>query len=317
MESLLQHLDRLYLNLDRRLGGRLTLLVRTGLAFDQDDGAVMSRSIAYYALFSLFPLVLVLIAFSSRILANEEALQAIIEFTARYLLASTELIETNFEQVLTASSTVGILASIGLLWSASGVFTAIYRAVNRAWGNQKSKLFWSEKLYGIAVVVAVGLLLVIATAYTTIAGILAHWQPGLFSWEPFADPTGARLWQWLSPWIPALVSILAFTILYRTIPRNQVSWRDVWLGGLSSGLIWEAARRIYTWYLSSIASYSVIYGSVGTIIGFLLWSYLSAMILLIGAEFTAQYTDWRRQGRPIEQRPPRQWIEEWSKWENQ
>jgi len=317
MEIWLQRLDRLYLILDHRLGGRLTLLVRTGLAFDQDDGAVISRSIAYYALFSLFPLVLVLIAFSSRMLANEGALQGIIEFTARYLLASSELIETNLEQVLAASSTVGILASIGLLWSASGVFTAIYRAVNRAWGNPKSKLFWSEKLYGIAVVIAVGLLLVLATAYTTIASILTHWLPGLFSWEPFADPTGARLWQWLSPWIPALVSILAFTILYRTIPRNQVSWRDVWVGGLLGGLIWEAARRIYTWYLSSIATYSVIYGSVGTIIGFLLWSYLSAMILLIGAEFSAQYTEWQRQGRPIEQRPPRQWIEEWSKWENQ
>ena len=85
------------------------------------------------------------------------------------------------------------------------------------------------------------------------------------------------------------------------------------MGGLMAGLIWEAARRLYAWYLASFASYSLIYGSVGAIIGFLLWSYLSAMIVLLGAEFTAQHTYWRRAGHPVESQPPSQWIEEWSK----
>ena len=316
MESLLQRLDHLYLSLDRRLRGWPTLLIRTGLAFDQDDGAVMSRSIAYYALFSLFPLVLVLVSFLSGVLADEDALQTVIEFTERYIPAATELITANFEQMLTASGTVGILASIGLLWSASGVFTAIYRSVNRAWGNPKSKLFWSEKLYGIAVVVIAGLLIVIVAAYATIASLMAQCLPSLFAWQPLANLQSLPVWRWISPWLPALISVLAFGILYRTIPRNRVSWRDVWLGGVLGGLVWEAARRIYAWYLSSIASYNLIYGSVGAIIGFLLWSYLSAMILLIGAEFAAQHTAWRREGRPIESRPLRQWMGEWSKWEN-
>ena len=80
-----------------------------------------------------------------------------------------------------------------------------------------------------------------------------------------------------------------------------------------AGLIWEAARRLYAWYLGSFASYSLIYGSVGAIIGFLLWSYLSAMIVLLGAEFTAQHTYWRRAGHPVESQPPSRWMEEWSK----
>jgi membrane protein len=65
--------------------------------------------------------------------------------------------------------------------------------------------------------------------------------------------------------------------------------------------------------LSNFARYSLIYGSVGAIIGFLLWSYLSAMILLIGAEFTAQHTAWRRAGRPVEPRPLGEWMGDWSK----
>ncbi|MGD8820857.1 MAG: YhjD/YihY/BrkB family envelope integrity protein, partial [Anaerolineae bacterium] len=60
-------------------------------------------------------------------------------------------------------------------------------------------------------------------------------------------------------------------------------------------------------------SYSLVYGSVGVIIGFLLWSYLSAMILLLGAELTAQHTHWRRARKPLETRPLRQWMDAWSK----
>jgi membrane protein len=120
----------------------------------------------------------------------------------------------------------------------------------------------------------------------------------------------------LSALIPVLVSVATFIILYRTMPRNGVTWRDVWLGGMIAGLIWEVARRLFTWYLANFASYSLIYGSVGAIIAFLLWAYLSAMIVLLGAEFTAQFSHWRRAGRPIERRPLSQWLPEWSKWES-
>jgi membrane protein len=287
----------------------LSLLVRTALAFNEDDGAAMSRSIAYYALFSLFPLLLVLVSFSSSILDLEETQQAILDLLERYQPASRELLEANIGHVLRAQSTIGILALLGLFWSASGVFTAIYRAVNRAWGNPKSELFWTEKLYGLAVVIVVGLFLIGTTVFTTLVDLVQNWHFPLLGWEPLSDPQAARLWSWLSAILPPLISVLTFIILYRTIPRNAVTWRDVWLGGLIAGLTWEAARRIYAWYLANFARYSLIYGSVGAIIGFLLWSYLSAMILLLGAEFTAQYSRWRKAGRPLETRPLRQWME--------
>jgi membrane protein len=316
MEHLRHWLDRLYLATDQRLGGRLTPLVRTALAFDQDDGAVMSRSIAYYALFSLFPLLLVLIAFSTFVLPVEEAQQTVLEFMERYMPAASDLVEENFDQIMQARSTIGIIALLSLLWSASGVFTATYRAVNLAWGNPKSQLFWTEKLYGLAVVLVVGLFLVATTFYSTVTSLLRSRRSQFPGWDPGANSGAAQLGDWLTALVPVVVSVVAFTILYRTIPRNRVTWRDVWLGGLIAGLSWEAARQIYAWYLANFASYSLIYGSVGAIIGFLLWSYLSAMILLLGAEFTAQSHEWRQAGRPVESRPISQWMNEWSKWNN-
>jgi membrane protein len=317
MAQIQQQIDRLYLALDQRLRGWLSLLLRAALAFDQDNGAVMSRSIAYYALFSLFPLLLVLMSFATSLLATEEAQQLIVELVEGFLPATADLVQANVDQILAAQSTVSILALLGLLWSASGVFTAIYRSVNRAWGNPKSQLFWSEKLFGLAVVILVGLLLVSTTFLSTAVSVLRSWNLTILNWEPFADPDAFRLWGWISTLLPILVSVVTFIILYRTIPRNTVTWRDVWLGGVVAGLVWEMARRLYTWYLANIARYSLIYGSVGAIIGFLLWAYLSAMILLIGAEFTAQYTAWRKAGYPLETRPLGQWMDNWSKNDSQ
>lgn len=313
MEGFLQRMERLYAKTDGWLGGWLSLLLRTGLAFDQDDGALMSRSIAYYALFSTFPLLLVLVTFFSSVLAWEEAQALVLELVARYMPAAADLAEGNIEQVLQARSTIGLLALVGLIWSASGVFTAIYRSVNRAWGNPKSELFWTEKLFGLAVVFAVGLLLVATTIYSTVVSVIQSWQMSFLGWQPLADPGDGLLSGGLSTLVPPLVSISTFILLYRTIPRSRVTWREVWLGGLIGGLVWEGGRRLFAWYLVNFASYSLIYGSVGAIIAFLLWSYLSAMILLIGAEFTAQYSQWRAAGRPAESRPLRQWLGEWSK----
>jgi membrane protein len=283
------------------------------LAFGEDDGAVVSRSIAYYALFSLFPLLLAVLTLASAFFATETVQDEIVGWIERYLPIASDLVQENIQQALAARNTVSLLALLSLVWSATGVFTAMFRAVNRAWDNPKSQLFWREKIFGLSLVLIVGFLLLSTTLVSTLASVLQSWQGSVFGWQPLADPRTAVLTGWLSALLPILIAVITFIVLYRTVPQNPVSWRDVWLGGLLAGLTWEAARRLYTWYLANFARYNLIYGSVGAIIGFLLWAYLSAMILLLGAEFTAQVTAWRRAGRPIETQPPSQWISDWSK----
>jgi membrane protein len=306
-------LDTAYGSADRWSGGRLAVLLRTALAFDQDDGAVMSRSIAYYALFSFFPLLLILLSVSSALLETDQAETVVVDFVNQYMPGAAVIVQDNIEQVLRTRNTVSIVALLGLLWAATGVFSALYRAVNRAWGNPKSELFWTEKLFGLVIVIIVGLLLVATTLYSTFISIVRSWNLAILDWQPFAEPATGRLLGWLSTLIPALVSVAIFVLIYRTMPRNRVRWRDVWVGGAVAGILWEVARQGYTWYLASFARYSLIYGSVGAIIGFLLWSYLSAMILLLGAELTAQHTWWRRAGRLVEEKPLSEWLGEWKK----
>lgn len=100
--------------------------------------------------------------------------------------------------------------------------------------------------------------------------------------------------------------------MYRTMPHVQVQWRDVWPAGLIAGLLWEVGQQLFAWYLANLSKYNVIYGSVGAVIVFLLWCYLSAQIFLLGAEFTAESSRWRRAGRPVEDRPLHEWVAAWS-----
>lgn len=308
--------DQLYLNFDRRLGGWPTLLVRTVLAFRRHDGPTLSASIAYYALFSSFPLLLLLIALGSAVVDLSEAHRLTLELAEQYMPTATELAQVNMEQVIWVRNTVGVAALMGLLWSASGVFGAIYRGVNCAWEQQPPSPFWQRRLYALLIVLGVGLLFLTTILYSMVVSFVRGWRVPFLGWQPFAEAGMGRLVGWLSALLPALVSVAILALLYRTMPRARVTWQEVWPGALAAGVIWEVAKQIFTWYLANFARYNLTYGSLGAVIAFLLWSYVSAMILLLGAEFTSQYSSWRRAGRPLEKRPLREWIGEWSRWKN-
>ena len=305
-------LEKSYAHMDQRLGGRLSLLVRTALAFDQDDGPLVARSLAYYALFAVFPALLAFVVVASAMLESAEVQEAVMTLVSQYLPIAQDVVAANIEHLLDARETVGLFALVGLVWSASGVFSAVFRSVNRAWGIPKSRLVLSEKLYGLAMMFFIGVFLLLALSIGPAVNLVRAWRVSVLGWQPLVHPSTDRLVGWLSALVPALFSVGAFILMYRTMPRTRVRWRDVWLGGLVAGLIWEAGKQIFTWYVSNFATYNVIYGSVGTIIAFLLWCYLTGQILLLGAEFTAEYSRWRLAGRPVETRPLHEWMADWS-----
>jgi membrane protein len=311
LERLQTRLEKLYARLDRRLGGVPSLLVRTGLAFGEHDGALMARSIAYYAVFAVFPAILALIVLAGAVLQSEEVQQSVMSLVEQYMPIAADAVAANIEELLAMSGTIGLVALVGLIWSASGVASAIFRSVNRAWGVPKSKLLLSAKLYGLAMMCIVGLFLLVAVAIGPILSLVQAWQAAVLELQPSAEPVTDLLVGLLSALVPPLLSVSAFILMYRTMPRTRVRWRDVWLGGLIAGLIWSVGQEIFVWYVANYADYEI-YGSVSAIIVFMLWAYLSGQILLLGAEFTAEYGRWRHAGRPVETRPLHEWMDGWT-----
>ncbi len=308
LERLQAHFENMYGRLDRRLGSVPSLLVRTVLAFNEDDGDLAARSIAYYTLFAVFPAILALVVIASAVLDTGEIQAAVMGVVSQYMPMAYGLVEANIENLLRTRETVGLVALVGLIWSASGVFSAIFRAVNQAWGIPRSRLVLSDRLAGLVMTWVVGTFFLLALSIGPAVSLIRAWQVPVLGWQPFARPGTDRLVGSLSTLVPVLLSVGAFILLYRAVPRTRVTWGDVWPGGLIAGLIWEAGKGIFAWYVSNIATYNVIYGSVGAIIAFLLWSYLSAGILLLGAEFTVVYGRWRRAGRPLETRALTAWM---------
>ncbi len=277
---------RIYFSADRKLGGWLSLLQATGREFQDDDGPTMAAAIAYYALFSFFPVVLLMVTVSSFFFTSATAQKEVIAWAERYIPASGELVRANIGQILRARGTVSLLAVLSLLWSSSGIFSALDRAVNRAWDVAELRPFWRQKLLAFGMIVGAGGLLLLSIVSTTFFGVIRRLRLSLTGWRVLGNI--------LPTLLPVTLTISIFILLYKILPNTTVRWSDVWPGALLAGLGWELAKYLFTWYLANFASYNLVYGSLALIIAFLAWSYYTGVILILGAEFTAEYAKTRR-----------------------
>ncbi|MDH4137574.1 MAG: YihY/virulence factor BrkB family protein [Anaerolineae bacterium] len=277
---------QIYTSADRNLGGRLSLLRTTWREFQDDNGFTMAAAIAYYALFSFFPVVLLMIPVSSFFFSSERAQQEVIVWVERYMPASGNLVKANLGQVLRVRRTASLVALLGLLWSASGVFTALDRVINKAWDVTELRPFWQQKLLAFGMILGAGGLLLLSILSTTFFNVIRRLRLPLTGWQ--------LLGNLLSTLLPVTLTISIFLLLYKILPNTTVRWSDVWLGALLAGLGWESAKYLFTWYLANFASYNLVYGSVALIIAFLVWSYYTGVILILGAEFTAEFAKTRR-----------------------
>ncbi|MFZ5915331.1 MAG: YhjD/YihY/BrkB family envelope integrity protein [Chloroflexota bacterium] len=303
-----QRLSQTYHQLDRLSGGLPGIIQHTIVSFGQDNGAALAANIAYRALFSFFPLALLLLAVSSNLLNSVAAQEQVVAFIEQFLPTAGALVRDNVASVLRNRGAVGTLAGLGLLWSASSVFSAIDRAINRAWDASVRRSFWRQQALALAIVIGIGLLFFLSTLTTTLFDLLLHFKlPGL-GIEPFNSHLGQRLLPLLGP---MLVDYLVFFSLYRFLPVVRVHWREVLPGALIASTAWQLAKYGFNLYLRNFASYSLVYGSLTTIIVFLTFTYIAALILVMGAEFSAAWAHAHRERKGMFVRNEKdlaQWI---------
>lgn len=267
----------------------MSLLRATWQEFQDDNGFTMAAAIAYYALFSFFPVVLLMITVSSFFFSSATAQEEVIVWVERYMPASGNLIRANIRQILRVRGTVSLFAALSLFWSGSGVFSALDRAVNRAWDLTEQRPFWQQRLLAFGMIVGAGGLLLLSTVSTTSFSVIRRLGLSLTGWQLFSHL--------LPTLLPMTLTVLIFVWLYKILPNTTVRWSDVWLGAFLTGLGWELAKYLFAWYLANFASYNLVYGSVALIIAFLAWSYYTGVIFILGAEFTAEYAKARRSRR--------------------
>jgi len=255
------------------------LIVRTVQELGDDDATHMAAGVAYYAILSLFPLLLGLLAIFGMFLPSEAVQGELFDFFERNLPGASDVVERNIEEVVRLRGVIGLVGLVLLFWSASAMFGALARSINRAWDIHRDRPFHIRKLRDIAMALGTGVLFVLSVGATAVFSILQGMDLPVVG---TAADSGARF-------LGFLFSLAIFLLLYKFMPNTKTFWRYVWPGALLAAILFEVAKTLFVLYLGNFASYESVYGSVGSVIALLVWIYISAFILILGAEFSAEY----------------------------
>jgi len=250
----------------------------------------VAGAIAFYSLFSLFPLVLAIVAVWGFFLGGESDRAALAAQVAQVIPVSTNFISENIESVAAGRPITSVAAFAGLLWASCAMFGAIRKGINNAWGILTPKPFLRERLIDFGLVAGAGALMPSLLYVTPMIGRLRQLAEFVFPAVQFEFV--ARM---VSEVASPLIGFGVFLILYRYMPNAKVGFRDVWLGALGASLAFNAAKWGFLLYLDTFPVYNVLYGGVGVIIALLTWVYVSALILLFGALATSRLTGFREE----------------------
>ena len=250
-----------------------------------------AAAIAYYALLSLFPFLLLVISILSSIAADEADRLAVLAFVFRYFPTQLDFVNTQLESLRGTRVPLGVGGGVGLIWASLGVFAAVTNAVNEAWGVEKQRSFLKHRMVSFLMLVTSGVMLAVALLLVSAMEVAsASWfgvMLARFRWLLALQSLTLR-------YSATILLILAVGLLYYFIPNAKTRFRDVWVGAVLTGVLWRSAFGGFSWYLAQGGNLNLVHGSIAAVVVFLLWVYVSAVILMYGVEFTAAYARLRR-----------------------
>jgi membrane protein len=270
---------------NQRSGGVLGVVKGSIESFGEARGSEAAAGMAYYALFSLFPLLLALVAAGSYLLDRQQVFQEVVNLVSNAFPISQNLIEENLQQVLALRGAVGLIGLGVALWSASGAFTILTRNINRAWTEAPPRGFVENRLVALGMVGSLAILLVLSLLTSTALNVLSRLQVPLIDLQSLYN---TPLWTALSDLVPWFFIFLLFLALYRWVPNAEVGWAAAFWAALVVALAWEIVANAFAWYVSSgLARYRIVYGSLGAVVALMFWIYLSSWIIIFGAHLSA------------------------------
>lgn len=264
------------------------------LEFYNSDDLTYAASVAYYSLLSLFPFVLIVLAILGNATAGNR--EAVLNFIVQNFPTDFDFLTTQISALQTKRVQLGVGGSAGLIWAAMGVFSAVSSAVNHAWGVEKQRSYVRHKIFSFLMLAAAGILLLATLVLVSAIQIVdASWFAAILSRFPGLHVLSGFALRYATTFL----LIVVVGLIFYFVPNAQVRFRDVWVGAVVTGLLFKGALAGFSWYVRHMSHFSEINGSIATVVVFLLWVYISSIILLYGVEMTAAYARLRR-GRPDE-----------------
>ncbi|TMA46358.1 MAG: YihY/virulence factor BrkB family protein [Deltaproteobacteria bacterium] len=258
-----------------------------------DDALIQGAALAYYALFAMAPLLVLIIAVAGMVIGRTAAQGRLVEQIQDLMgPEGARMVEGMIEHVSSPAS--GIAATLGslatILLGASGVVGQLRTSLNRIWGVRATqggvRGMMRQRLAALGLIVGIGVLMLVSV---TLSAVLSAVREVLATHVPLLS----RLLPAANFALSFLLATALFGMIYRVLPDVDLGWGDVILGAAVTALLFTIGKSLVGLYLGR-AGVTSVYGAAGTLVFVLLWVYYSAQILLLGAEFTEVYS--RRYG---------------------
>jgi membrane protein len=274
----------------------------------QDDALRLSASLAYSTLFALAPVLLVAIAIAGAFFGADAVRGQIVGQIDR--LVGHQGAETVQSMLASAWQHQGgtiatVIGAVTFLLASTGAFLELQTALNRIWRVEAKpgsaiKEYFVNRLRSFGIVVGIGFLLMVSLVVSAALAGLAGWMN--------ANAAQSFPWQALNLLISLAVTTGLFSLIYRILPDVKLKWQDVWVGSLTTAILFTVGKELIGLYLGQSSTASS-YGAAGSVIVLLLWVYYSSAIILLGAEFTREWTTRHRGKTPqpeefAEKKPP-------------
>jgi membrane protein len=258
--------------------------------FFDDDGFKLSASLAFYTVFSIGPLLLVVITvvgfFYDRSLVTIKLLKNLSGFLGAKSGEQVQILLDNISKQ-DNTTTFGVISILVLIFGATGVFTEIQTSINYIWSiKAKPKRGWlkylTDRLLSFSIIVGMGFLMLVTLVIDLLLDMLFQRMQGFFGDEL------VWLLKILNVLLLFAVVIFLFASIYKVLPDAKVSWKDAFIGAAITSLLFLGGKFLISYYISTSVTTET-YGAAASIIILLTWVYFSAIILFYGAEFTQAY----------------------------
>ena len=271
----------------RRVAGLSAHAAKNGLiSLYNSDDLTHAASIAYYSLLSLFPFLLLLVSVLGVVTSRADARAETLNFVLHYFPTRLDFVARQLEALQRTRISLGLFGGFALIWASLGFFSAISTAVNYAWKVERNRSYLKHKLVAFLMMAAACGLLVLTVFLFSMSQVVGASWFGAFT-ESY--PSLLRLRGLTVNSTATLSLVVGVGLIFYFVPTAKVRFRDVWVGATLTGLLWRLAFAGFAWWVRDMSRYSI-HGSIGAVVVFLVWIYISSVILLYGVEFTAAYS---------------------------
>jgi membrane protein len=258
--------------------------------YQADRCAQLAAAISYHILLSLVPLFTFLGSVAGLLLQDSERRQNLIDYLVERFPLSEEAgvdLERILSDLPTPASVIGVVSVAAILWSASGMMGSVRVGLSAALDDGSSRPFFQSKLVDVLLVLSVAVLLLVSFGLSIVVNAVEHWSETVAA---ELNPAGFEPGSALGVVVPPIFTFGAFLLLYRLVPPGRPRFRDLWLGAMVAAVAAELVKVGFSYYLATVATYDLLYGSLGSVFAFLVVVYLQASVFLFGAELASAWS---------------------------